>query len=382
VHDDPQAPHVATDTYVTDAQTAWVTYTAATDTTVLHTRSVADRTLAQRTIVGDLLATPSALYFRIGNAIPDAAIYSASDASSTPKRYATLPPDTLAAQEIALTPGRVSWADDSTTAQPLYSRLLGSPNGVLTAGPRSLVANGFTGQVVAVSGLRTAYFTRSESGADPTLVVTDGTTSTQIAHADTDVPQGDLSRGVLLSGSRVSYLHRVGNGPATYRVLDLRTQRTIDTTATLGASTLSSVALWGNYYAYSKADGSLWRKDLSSSAPAVQVAEIPQSPIGDPETTQVYLWGDWVAYTHTVYEDIGPLSWSAFRNMRTQSSHTRTGGDREDRIVGASAGGIEFSVDPSIAGGRNRLSQYGFWGLRLDEVGSATLTWLSQPTNS
>jgi hypothetical protein len=103
------------------------------------------------------------------------------------------------------------------------------------------------------------------------------------------------------------------------KVYDLVHGTTLDVTATYGA--VHNVDLFGNYVVYATADGSIWRKDLTSAAAARQV--LGPVPAGNTFTfSSVATDGDWVAWTREYHSGSTFVTSSGYRNARTMGAVT------------------------------------------------------------
>jgi Immunoglobulin domain len=223
----------------------------------------------------------------------------------------------LHADAIAVTAGRAAWSDNSTDAHPVRSR--------------SLTTSGDTLQLGSTNELAATTSDPSDipvqvSGPN-TLFTTDGPTTarggrTTVIHVRTNAGQQEVTVGetelpnAWLSGNRVLYTRFTASGAIQLVLFDVLS----DHGAVLdlpGIDTSSpSVTLWGDYVAYTKADGSVWRRSLTTGA-ATEVA-----PAGSGQTGGVKEWGDEVAWVSG--SENGRSVWS-WRDAAASSSSTSTG---------------------------------------------------------
>ncbi|MCU1678311.1 MAG: FlgD Ig-like protein [Frankiales bacterium] len=228
----------------------------------------------------------TAYYFVTGNTLATTGIYSVTSAASTPTQLLVFEPVPVAAAMIAVGPGRVAWSDNSSRIGSVWSRSLPG-NG--TAGAPSLLSSSATGDGLSVSGGRTTF-----GGVHGFRLATAGTSVQFVGPSQT-------VRNVTLSGTRVSYQQLTTNG-YTLRVVDVSSRKTL-----FAATDTYASDLWGNYLAFSKTDGSVWRKDLGTGS-LVKLRNASASTY----TWRVSVWGDFVGWTAN--SKVG--SRSALRNAR------------------------------------------------------------------
>jgi hypothetical protein len=247
-------------------------------------------------------------------------ISTVTDASGTPSAIRDDPPLALSTYQLGIGPGRVSWADNATMMQPLWSRTDGA-TGYISLGQQTNIANGLTTNGVFVSGPRTAF----DNGAGYP-VVTDGSTTMT-------VPQPGTVVG--LSGTRLLYMRTGGYHPMLY---DLVTNRPTDLITVYPSMTPQApVALWGNYVTFFQNNGSVWRADLTSGQSAVQIASA--QPAG---RTIVYgalrESGNWVAWSLVTTD--GSSYFTQNQYVDATSGGTPTNVPAQSSIVGVSEAGL------------------------------------------
>jgi hypothetical protein len=259
-------------------------------------------------------------------------VYSAPDATSAPTFLVGSQPAAMHAYQIAMAPGRVVWSDDTSAARPVWSRSLSTSGGV-TVGGSTLVASHATALGLSASALRTAY-TPAASGPGTVRIVGGPTTST-LTHVITLDP-------VQLSGTRAVYLASTGSGHVAYLMKNLVSGAVTNLTSTLGLPHIEAdygqVSLFGDYLTYAKTDGSIWRKDLSSSAKPVRLL----SAAAHPPFASVYSFGDWVAWSRCSSSGCT----GEFQNVRTHKSHALP---KQASLAGASAAGVVTQVNGRYA---------------------------------
>jgi hypothetical protein len=247
-------------------------------------------------------------------------IATVTDASGTPNDMRDDPPLGLSAYELDIGPGRVSWADNATMTQPLWSRTDGA-TGYISLGQPTNIANGLTTNGVFVSGPRTAY----DNGAGYP-VVTDGSSTMT-------VPQPGTVVG--LSGTRLLYMRTGGYHPMLY---DLVTNHPTDLITVYPAMTSQApVALWGNYLMFFQNNGSVWRADLSSGHSPVQIA--PGEAAGHTIVSGA-LWesGNWVAWSLLTTD--GSSYYTENQYVDATTAGTPTNAPAQSTIVGVSEAGL------------------------------------------
>src|SRR5262249_48687714 len=113
----------------------------------------------------------------------------------------------------------------------------------------------------------------------------------------------------VLSGMRVEFQRRSDGHTMIY---DIVSRTSIDATKAygVGAGFQSYVALWGNYLAFMKPNGAVYRKDLSSKAAPVRLAAAKRG--ATPQSIAAY--GDWVAWTRA------GTGGSGYRNAQTKGA--------------------------------------------------------------
>lgn len=264
---------------------------------------------------------------------------------------------------LAIGPGRVGWADDSSSGAPVWSRTY-TTTGPLTLGDTTRPGTADNHAGLAVSGIRTAYIGRND---EPT--VTDGVTTTTIPH-----PGFNLG----LSGTRLVY-QRDSN--LHWYLNDLTTTRYVDLTQTYGAWASGLVSLAGDYVSYALSDGSIWRVDVTSNANPVRVSAPVSGQTVNYATT--FQWGDWTAWFVVSTDGVDYYETDMYRNVATMDSAVDvTAGNT---VVGATAAGVElthngrYSIQPWAGGAAVTLpgTQDVLSGTRVAWVGTDGVPRLS-----
>ena len=254
----------------------------------------------------------------------------------------------LEAGVVGVGPGRVVWNDDTSATLPLRQRTLSGSGGGLTMGNPTQLAASSTGYGdISVSGRMTAFFDSTEIEpveADLRLAV-----GSQVVTLAPNTLPGE----VTLSGFRLLHVNRL---------YDLNAKKLVN----LPGTNVADYALWGNYLAYSVTDGSVWRKDISSSAPAVRVRA--PSPVAErPVYATVKTAGDFVAWSIAGNCSPSCLDDTAYRNAATLTPAVQvTAGysvdPRDTRLALSSS----YLVKPYVAAGDNG------WDTTLIAVNLAT----------
>jgi hypothetical protein len=263
-----------------------------------------------------LAADGTNVYFATDGNLGTAGIAATPDAATTPTAVATDGNAPLRSFNIALTAGRAAWTDNRQANHPVWSRSLTNANGI-TAGAQSLVATNATFYGLSISATRTAY---SSGNA---VFVKRGTVSTKL----TDVVPLDP---YLLSGTRIAYFANSGK----YRVRNLVTGTTTSLSLTHVPADRQQLSLFGNYVAYVKPDGSVWRKDLTTTAAPVKMA----GALSHFQFGYVVTWGDWVGWSRWTASGAR----NGFRNARTMSAITTL--PTTISVVSASVGGFTYQT--------------------------------------
>jgi hypothetical protein len=264
---------------------------------------------------------------------------------------------------LAVGPGRVAWADDSTSGAPVWSRTY-TATGALTLGSTTMPADSDKHGGLAVSGIRTAYL---GPGDEPT--VTDGTSTTTVPHAGFNIG---------LSGTRLVY-QRVAN--LHWYLNDLTNGHYVDLTDAYGAWSSSLVNLSGDYLSYAQADGSIWRVDVATNANPVRVAAPLTGRTVNYATT--FQWGDWTAWFTVSTDGVDYFETDLFRNVATMDQPVAVSDGYT--VTGATAAGVvlardgRYSIQPWVGGSRSSLpgTQDVLSGSRVAWVGTDGLPRLS-----
>lgn len=300
---------------VTPTTTAWV----STADGRLSTRIGATTTRTSYAVTSAFAVGDDIAFSREGATA--GGVYRTASAGGRATLLARAPVLGLHAQAVAVTAGRVSWIDDSTTAHPVRSRrLLGQGAGyrvgpAVRVNPGSLVLfpdlDGYVRTTdLALSDTRSAFVARpvtTRAGTTGTLLLATGAGVRVVATgADGDV---------AVSGSRL--LWATGSGQVLLR--NLATGATRNLTTAYGVSDarlrdpqsagFAGGVLYGRYLAYAKG-GSAWRLDLASG---------DSTPLGHTDATPgvggVLTAGDFLAWPAAGGVEV--------RNARTKGPVTR-----------------------------------------------------------
>jgi len=219
--------------------------------------------------------------------------------------YLVPPSAPTTVDSTAIGPGRVAWLETRPQTR-VVSRAVQVTGTVLTRGAPKGYADPRATRLLAVSGQTTVYC-RSDGSGGNELVVT---------RPDRTRVLTNTVCGASLSGTRLVY-GLVQSAPHVDQVLlNLNDGVSTDLSVAYGAT---SAAVWGDYLVYSKADGSVWRRTLSTG---VSTLLMPSVPLDNPPTEYeyliigVYVWGDWVGWDARYY--LGDQTFF-LRNARTRS---------------------------------------------------------------
>lgn len=300
----------------TASTTFWVGDEAAGSR--LHSVPAAGGTVSQVSAdVYQVAANDSTAYFDMGTTVATSGIYSAAAASDTPALYLLAGAATLSPTGVGLTPGRAVWRDDSATNMPVWSRSLSSSGGTITAGSTvKLAATGastYGNTAPSVSATRTLYGTVPSTGNGLGIVLNVGGKNTTLPGRGFVAPQ--------LSGTRIVYqgiAHPADSFFGHSFLYNLVTKTTTDLTSSLGAKRYSTIGLFGDYVAYAKPDGSIWRKRLgASTATKLQGAVATGNRL---DNARVFVAGDWVAWERFIEHNGNITESIGLRNARKMSA--------------------------------------------------------------
>jgi hypothetical protein len=255
-------PDIPTSIAISDTTSAWTRGHTGVST------APADPSAPATSIAGEY--QPGVLFFsgaqvvtyRVGT-LGVAGFYSGSPGSSSLTRLYVGSPRALRVGAVALTAGRVAYADDRSLPYRVSERDFSRSNwpGLsterLVATPATL--SRWDADILSVSGDRTLYL--EPDPGKPGRVMLRLATSGQ---ATRTLAAGLLDVTGSISGPRVLYR----SGDSTYRLFDLATQHT----AVLPSA--RSYDLWGPFLVSLEMDGSIRRRDLRAPAakPGVVVA--------------------------------------------------------------------------------------------------------------
>jgi hypothetical protein len=241
-------------------------------------------------------------------------LFRSISASSKQYRVATAPHASLSVRAVTLGAGRAVWADDSAAGNVVSSRAVRVSKGHAVLGATTKVSSGLPDELSA-SGVRVAFSTNTSG---PIRVQSPSQTVT-IAHGQVRT----------ISGTRV--LYQASGSAAHWIIYNLVTKKKLDVTAKFGLVDDEWPALWGNYLAYFKANGSVWRARLSGSPSPVKLS----GAVSQTDGGMVQMWGDWVAWRADRLNDAASI-------LRARNART---------LAPAHALGNAFDVDGSSAAG-------------------------------
>lgn len=272
----------------------------------------------------------------LGNDPGDAGIYSATSATSAETLLLPASAKPLAADQVAISPGRVTWSDDSATSYPVSTRTF-APNGLTptlgtpsTVAASTVAANPSGGYGVATSGGRTVYAVpAATSGGKDSLIVQEPDGSMQTVTTFTDgtpylnnYQYPPIPGTVQVSGSNVLYLTNNPDTTTGGYIAHLYSTVT-HATRTVGSAG-AAFALSGGYLAWVGTDGSVMRQDIVTNATAVQLRAPTALETGQTVSinAEVAAAGDYVGWLvqECVQVDFGPCTGNTeagYRNAAT-----------------------------------------------------------------
>jgi hypothetical protein len=210
------------------------------------------------------------------------------------------------AAHIALTSGRVGYDSDQTAAVTTWSRSVhGSPSAVSVGAATSL---GHPGSGMDID---TGGFPRlSLSGANTASAGMVRSLTIRSPMRNTTLVTTTAVDDVDLSGDRVTFDSGATEHPMLY---DLRTKTLSRIKGAIAAS------VWGDYLAYVKADGSVWRRQLDGQHSPVELRKPLPAKQQATVFADVYSFGDEVAWniSTVVPGPTGEIVHDGYRDAQT-----------------------------------------------------------------
>lgn len=290
---------------VTDSQTAWTTVSGTVNSVPAAGGAITTLPGFRSSDTVISLAADAARFYlaRRGTALGKAGVYSLTDAGASPHRIYRAAPRPLMASGVGLSAGRVAWQDDSTTRYPVRTRTWTMHGSTIAVGPAHPLGSARAAGPAApsLSGTRTAWAVRA--GAEERLRISNGTRATTLPNLIEGSP--------TLSGLHV--LYQQTNGDLIVR--HLTDGSSVDLSTQSGAA---AAALWGNYVAYVRTDGSVWRRNLHTGADSRLAPALGGGQVFDDAT--VWTSGDWVAWFIDSHQGSNSTVTEAYRNARTMSA--------------------------------------------------------------
>lgn len=326
--------------------------------------------------VGTAVSDATDFYFSTGPGSGKApGLWKTPDATTAPVQLVSAGPSRLMDAVVALAPGRIAFSDTSTRHFPLFSRTL-STGGSVSLGAQQLIASHATNQGLSISGELTAYET-AKNLFHQTLHVAGLGRNIALA-PDTAM------REVQLSGTHVLYWAGTKNslGIGSPRLHDLRANTDV---AVKGAmpSNPAAVALFGNYLALLKSDGTVWRRNLATGKTREVASPVPTGYTFGGGGVSIY--GNYIGWDENFFKGgTGGHSY-AYRNVRTMSKPVPIGGGVETTVlagltsdgavVARHADGLPHYVLRRYGNGNivDLTSDAGFAGVSVDE---SRLLWI------
>ena len=232
-----------------------------------------------------------------------------ASAGATRHRIVTPRRSAVVAADIALSPGRVAYDDDQTAAVTTWTRVVGGTPTAVTAGAATLLGHPGVGANIDVGG--GAHLSISGANTAAAGMVHSLTIHSPIRTAT--LATKSVAEDVEISGNRVVF--DTGAGPKSM-LYDLRTGVLTTITGAVSAS------VWGNYLAFAKADGSVWREQLGGHHPPVEL----RGPLPAKQRlsffVQVFSFGDFVAWQLEAAIAAPPfqVAHDGYRNARTMAA--------------------------------------------------------------
>lgn len=260
------------------------------------------------------------LALAVGSVVPARA---ASDPPPTPMTTAQAwDGRTLAVGAVAISPGRVTWGDDSVKSGAVWTRVLTRTATGFTAGPVHRLGTG-NPNMITTSGTRTAW-------------IAGGSAVVRSAYSTKTFP-GRFMR-LQLSGLRL-----LAYGTDEVALYDLRTgvktqvSTAYDTAVgRAGAPSAPPAALWGDALAYTKKDGSVWLRNLATGTTSELAASMPSYAFG------------------SVFLATGRVGWTRW-SLAASGDHY----DAESRLVDLETGATTWSsIGPA--------THLWLWGMNSD----------------
>jgi hypothetical protein len=206
-----------------------------------------------------------------------------SDATGARHVLVSLQHSVVVAAHIAITAGRVAYDDDQTSAVGTWSRVVrGSATTVTVGAAKSLGHPGVGADIVSGGGPYLSISGANTASAGMTRSMTiDSPVGTSTLRTKTPVTDVDLS------GDRMTFDVGAQQRPALYDLLTGTMTRVPHAV---------SASIWGNYLAYAKANGSVWRQQLGGHHAPVRL----RGPVSGTQRNgifvQVFSFGDEVAW--------------------------------------------------------------------------------------
>lgn len=198
------------------------------------------------------------------------------------------------AADVELTTNRIAYADNEKdyNAGDIWSRSLSGTGSVTAGAPSLLLATPSTSYGLSVSGSLTTDDIATTKGSAVVVVW---------PHHRRSLSGSSSGQA---SGHRVLYTDSKGN----WHLFDIKSGHSTSANIPKGGA-----ALAGNYLAYSKSDGSIWRKKIGTHTSVRLKRALPSNATA--YLTKVYAFGDYVGWSQ--YTAKGILS--GFRNARTMA---------------------------------------------------------------
>lgn len=337
-------PNSVGDLELTATTTFWISYEG--DVTHLHSVPAAGGTISDNANhdVSQLAVNDTTLYITRGSTVGTAGIYSLTSAADTPTAFLIAGHAGLASTAVSLTAGRAAWADSSATNLPVWSRSLSTSGGSITAGSTVKLAtpnaSTFGGAGPSVSATRTAFGFYPTTGNGIGLKLNSNATNTTVPGRAFEAP--------TFSGTRMIFegiAHAADNYTGRTFLYDLVHKTLTNLSTAVGAKPYTLLGLSGDYVAYAKSDGSIWRKKLGSSTATKLVNALPTGYHLD--GANVWASGDWVVWQRDI-EHNGNFSRSlGLRNARAMSAIVTLAATNQ--LYGVSESGVLLYTGSGLA---------------------------------